>query len=63
MSMFAAIDAPIQDLAKTLQKPEDQVRLFLGLFVQIPIGFFLNFFVTSPGAIRYTYSLVVGSVL
>lgn len=43
-----------------MQKPDDQVRLFVLVILQTPIGFVMNTFLTQPGFVRYLYSLVIG---
>ena len=53
----------VQEIATAVSKPVDHTRLIICLFLQMPIGFVMNMFITSPGTPRYLYSLIVGVLL
>lgn len=43
--------------------PEDQMRLFLCLFLQIFVGLFMNTFVTGGPTLRYLFNMFCGVFL
>ena len=43
--------------------PEDQMRLFLCLFLQIFVGLFMNTFVTGGPTMRYLFNMLCGVFL
>lgn len=63
MIVVSQLDSVVFKMMDLTSMPEDQMRLFLCLFLQIFVGLFMNTFVTGGPSMRYLFNMVCGVFL
>ena len=57
------LDSFIKSIAGSVNKPEDHIRLTVCMILQVPIGVFMNRFVSKSTFARHIYSIFFGIIL
>jgi len=63
MIVVSQLDSVVFKMMDVTSMPEDQMRLFLCLILQILIGFFMNIFVHGGPTMRYLFNMFCGVFL
>ena len=63
MIIVDQLDSIVISVANLINTPEDQIRLLICMFLQIPIGIFMNMFVSKSTLARHLYSIILGLFL
>ena len=63
MIIVDQLDSVVLKIATLAGKPEDHCRLLICIFLQTPIGLFMNCYVPPSWTMRYLYSLFMGMFL
>ena len=63
VNLFAGADAVVDVVAGATGRQTDHIRLTLAIIFQLPLGMFMNLFVTDNKTVRHMYSTTMGVIL